>query len=176
MKPQDFLNPTSMLTPGLAGGLMMFIVNGLLIPFPELPARWVALVLSFAIGAAIALAAKDAAAKGGLQRAVLWCLNSLVIFVMGFGANSFGRDASEPASPPDSGRAIAWILPSAYAQTQTQLQTPPPAAPKDGEKKADPSASGQPSKDQASASPQPAPGTQKKKTEAPRDTGFFKKW
>jgi hypothetical protein len=174
MKPQDFLNPTSMLTPGIAGGLMMFIVNGLLIPFPELPARWVALVLSFAIGAAIALAAKDAA-KAWVQRVLLWCLNSLIIFVMGFGANSFGRDAIEAASSPDARGAIAWILPAAYAQTPPQ--SPPPAAPKESDKKEGASATGQPGKDQASANPQPPPDAQKsKKAEAPRDTRFFKKW
>jgi len=34
---KEFINPKSMLTPGLADSLMMFLVNGIAVPFPEIP-------------------------------------------------------------------------------------------------------------------------------------------
>ena len=51
----DFLNPKSMRTPGVAGSLMMFLVNGLASQFPELPARYLALCLSFLLGSIVIL-------------------------------------------------------------------------------------------------------------------------
>jgi hypothetical protein len=44
---QDFLNPKSMLTPGVTRTFMMFLVNGLLGQFPELSPRFTALGISF---------------------------------------------------------------------------------------------------------------------------------
>ena len=114
---KEFLNPKSMLTPGVAGGTMMFLVNGLSAPFPELPVRYVALALSFLIGAVVF----NAANLKLVERAVYWVLNSLVIFVVGFGAASIGYEASRGpvasgATVPVAERVVpAWLVASAYA-------------------------------------------------------------
>ena len=121
---QDFLNPKSMVTPGAAGATMMFLVNGLSVPFPELPARYAALALSLVIGAIAFKAVKLTM----VERGIYWVLNSLVIFVVGFGANSLGREAgANPAAPNASASApiFASLISSAYAQNGQQ---PSPAA------------------------------------------------
>src|SRR5512140_765035 len=91
----EFLNPKSMITPGIAGAVMMFLVNGLSVPFPELPQRWLALGLSLLIGALVVLRQSDLKL---VSRLGFWVLNSLVIFVVGFGSNNLARDAS--SAPP----------------------------------------------------------------------------
>ncbi len=45
----EFLNPKSMMTPGLAGGFTMTIVNTLWVQFGPQP-KWCALGLSFTLG------------------------------------------------------------------------------------------------------------------------------
>jgi hypothetical protein len=91
---QEFLNPKSMITPGVAGTLLMFLVNGLCVPFPELPPRYVALVLSFAIGL-ILVRSLDCKL---MERGIYWILNSLVIFIVGFGATNLARSATSGGS------------------------------------------------------------------------------
>src|SRR5438132_6638421 len=86
----EFLNPKSMTTPGLAGATIMFLVNGLSVPFPELSPRYAALGLSFAVGA---LVFKADGLKLG-ERFLYWVLNSLVIFVVGFGTASLAHKAT----------------------------------------------------------------------------------
>ncbi len=111
---KEFLNPKSMVTPGVAGATMMFLVNGLSVPFPDLPARYVALGLSFMIGLLVVNAVKLKL----LERGVYWVLNSLVIFVVGFGANSLGHDATTSSIAPRTGpsaAAVAWLIPAARA-------------------------------------------------------------
>ena len=48
-KVNDFLNPESMITPGVAGGITMTITNTLTSQF-SLPGRWTALAISFLRG------------------------------------------------------------------------------------------------------------------------------
>lgn len=110
----EFLNPKSMVTPGVAGGVLTFLVNGLAQPFPELPVRFMALALSFVIGAVVIL---NAAKMAIAERVAYWVLNSLVIFVVGFGTNHLGREATG-TSDEESGRGalISTLIPSAYAQ------------------------------------------------------------
>ena len=86
---KQFLNSKSMLTPGIAGALTMLITNALMQQF-ELPARWVALALSFLLGT---LVFSDKTATVW-QRAILYVLNSLIIFSMAAGSNTAGRAAS----------------------------------------------------------------------------------
>lgn len=116
----EFLNPKSMVTPGIAGAVMMFLVNGLSVPFPELPQRWLALALSLLIGALVVLRQSDLKL---VSRLGFWVLNSLVIFVVGFGSNNLARDAVN-ASPSVAARsgaaephaALSLLFPSAYAE------------------------------------------------------------
>lgn len=94
---QDFINPKSMLTPGVAGSLMMFLVNGIGFQFPEIPHRYLALFLSFLIGA-IVWFSETGGKSVVLQKAIYWILNSLVIFAVGFGTANLAADATAGAS------------------------------------------------------------------------------
>jgi len=113
---QEFINPKSMLTPGVAGSLMMFLVNGIAFQFPEISLRWLALSLSLLIGAIVWFS--DTGGKSVvLQRAVYWILNSLVIFVVGFGTAHLATDVT--AEAPKAVIPHVRLLPSvstAFAQ------------------------------------------------------------
>ena len=105
----DFLNPKSMLTPGVAGSLMMFLVNGIATQFPELPARYLALFLSFLLGSIVWFAEVEGRARM-VQKAVYWVLNSLLIFVIGFGTTHLAAEATAgpaPAGAPHVGTLFA---------------------------------------------------------------------
>jgi hypothetical protein len=122
---QEFINPKSMLTPGVAGSLMMFLVNGIAFQFPELPHRYLALFLSFLIGA-IVWFSETGGKSVVLQKAVYWILNSLVIFVVGFGTANLAADATAGAST--AGIPHARLLPSvttAFAQGAPTQGAPP---------------------------------------------------
>ncbi len=123
---QEFLNPKSMLTPGIAGSLMMFLVNGINYQFPEIPNRYLALCLSFVIGAVVWLSKKKGETL--LNKAIYWALNSLVIFVVGFGTANLAADAAGAGSQTGTGRgrllpsfssALAQTIPSGGAQTSS---------------------------------------------------------
>ncbi len=81
----DFVNPKSMLTPGILGGVIMFITNSVCCQF-TIPPRWVGLFLSFLFG----LLVLKAETLSRWQRAVYYVLNSLVIFSMAFGTAKIG--------------------------------------------------------------------------------------
>ena len=85
MDVKEFLNAKSMLTPGVAGLIAMLITNSLHTQF-GMPSRWIALALSFVIGA---LVFADAATKL-LPRVVLYIINSLIIFSIAVGSNVAG--------------------------------------------------------------------------------------
>jgi uncharacterized membrane protein len=126
----DFLNPKSMLTPGVAGSLMMFLVNGLASQFPELPARYLALFLSFLLGSIVWFAEVEGRARM-VQKAVYWVLNSLLIFVIGFGTTHLAAEATAgpaPAGAPHVG--VLFVPASACAATGDGAAVgslPPPA-------------------------------------------------
>lgn len=130
----EFLNPKSMLTPGVAGGVVVILVNGLSAPFPELPQRYLALGISFLLGG---LAVLQAVRMGRGERVLYWVANSLVIFAVGFGSNSLAREATGSGAPAAPVAAVvSALLPRAYAQPARtepgaggdQQTAPPPAA------------------------------------------------
>ncbi len=103
----EFLNPKSMLTPGVAGSLMMFLVNGIGCQFPELPMRYLALGISFLIGSVVWFSEIRGRAPM-VQKGIYWVLNSLVIFVVGFGTSNLAADATtSPRTPPHVGFFLA---------------------------------------------------------------------
>lgn len=116
----QFLNPKSMVTPGVAGSVMMFVANGLCAAFPEFAFRYVALFLSFGLG----LLVFAAPSMQLLERGVYWFLNSLIIFVVGVGGSNIGANIA--AGGPSQPRAEAsvfqgrtsWVtlVPEAHAQ------------------------------------------------------------
>src|SRR2546428_13703323 len=85
---KEFLNPKSMLPPGVAGAVAMMIANSLWVAF-GLPQAWAALLVSFLFGI-LAVAATPAPMW---QRTIYCVLNSFVIFAMGWGGNAATRDA-----------------------------------------------------------------------------------
>ncbi len=86
----QFLNPRSMSTPGVAGALMMLIANTVCINFPEFPFRYIALILSFVIGAVVF----TASTMKVWERGIYWILNSLIIFSMGVGATNIAANVA----------------------------------------------------------------------------------
>jgi hypothetical protein len=93
---KDFLNPHSMLTPGLAAGLTVSISMPLALAF-SLSIKWLALAISLLLGLAIMLSIKEPLSK--LQRFVYYILNSLIIFSTALGA---GINIDPPPKPPAS--------------------------------------------------------------------------
>jgi hypothetical protein len=111
---------------------MMFLVNGIAFQFPEISHRYLALFLSFLIGA-IVWFSETKGKSLVLQKAVYWILNSLVIFVVGFGTANLAAGATAGASK--DGIPHAWLLPSvstAFAQGAS-TQGAPPSGPSHGQ-------------------------------------------
>lgn len=105
---KEFLNPKSMLTPGIAGTTMMFIVNGICAAFPEISPRYLAVALSFMLASCVL----KTAGMSIVQRGFYWIMNSLVIFVVGFGTTNIGRKI-ETGSPSKASSMI--FVRSAFA-------------------------------------------------------------
>ena len=80
---KDFLNPTSMLTPGVAGGLTVSISMPLVIHF-DMSFKWVALVVSLLFSLIIVLSFAEIKSK--LLRGLYCVLNTLIIFSVSVGA------------------------------------------------------------------------------------------
>jgi len=83
----EFLTPEAMLTPGMAGAMIMMITNALGQNFHPLQSwtAWIAMALSFLFGFLAVVADKRIMVKG-----LFYVLNSLVIFCVASGANSVG--------------------------------------------------------------------------------------
>src|SRR4030095_15001182 len=127
----SFIDAKSMITPGVAGTVVMLVTNALANTF-SLPGKWVALVLSFVCGL---LVFGDKKLKVG-PRIAFYVLNSLIVFATAVGANGIGAAASgEPAAgaatvaeatPTPAGKVAAAATPPAIAPT------PDPARPHRG--------------------------------------------
>jgi hypothetical protein len=112
----SFIDAKSMLTPGVAGTIVMLVTNALANNF-SLPGKWVALVLSFVCGL---LVFGDRKLRVG-PRIAFYVLNSLIVFATAIGANGIGAAASAEPAPPAATVAAATPAPAAVA-------TPAPAA------------------------------------------------
>jgi len=108
--PSEFLNPSSMLTPGLAGIVVMTLSNTLTV-VANLPPAYIALALSFLVGALVLQ-------MGGtvLRRLVYYVLNSLFIFNMAIGGNAVGLQLRQAEV------ASVAIVSNAFAQSSTHLE------------------------------------------------------
>jgi hypothetical protein len=87
---QDFFNPKSMLTPGIAGAATMLITNALASQF-GLPANYTALTISLVIGVIVL---RSTTGSSIVERLILYILNSLVIFSVAIGTNQAGVTAT----------------------------------------------------------------------------------
>lgn len=106
----EFLNPKSMATPGAAGALMMLIANALCNNFPEFPFRYVALILSFAIGTVVFSATKMRA----WERCIYWVVNSLIIFSMGVGATNIAANVAAKQASNEHSTSVASVVMSVF--------------------------------------------------------------
>lgn len=114
----EFFNPKSMSTPGIAGALMMLLANTVCSIFPEIAFRYVALALSFTIGTTVF----SAASMKIWERGIYWIVNSLVIFSMGVGgsniaANVSAQQASEGHSMSETASRVGMLLLSSFSST-----------------------------------------------------------
>lgn len=92
-KVNDFLNPESMITPGVAGGITMTITNTLTSQF-SLPGRWTALAISFLCGLLVFVTKRFSFGK----KLVFYVINSLIIFTVATGTNYYGTVAQTELS------------------------------------------------------------------------------
>lgn len=130
MDTKEFLNPGSMLTPGMAGGMTMAMTNVLSGQLHiEAPGpAYLGLGLSFLFGLLVFVGDEIS----WLKRGVYYVLNSLVIFVVAIGSNTVGQGATaappaprSAAAPEDIGPGV-WLtgwIPSAQAQVARQPAT-----------------------------------------------------
>ena len=97
---QDFLSPKSMITPGLAAGVTVFVTNAVCSQF-DCPRKYMALGLSFILGALVFVA------KGipRWQSVILYVLNSLIIFSSAIGANNAIAPTKNVAT------TVSWMAP-----------------------------------------------------------------
>lgn len=105
----DFLNPKSMITPGIAVGLTISISLALANAF-SLKFTWIALSVSFLFGLLVVLPRENDAIKGAnpqIERILYCILNTLVIFAMSFGT---GKSIDGPPQPPAPSPALMEIL------------------------------------------------------------------
>lgn len=121
----QFLNPNSMLTPGVAGATSMAITNVLTNHFnfgAVLPVH-IALIFSFLFGLLVIASGSMAIWK----RAIYYVLNSLIIFTVAVGSNSLGAPEREESSGnPQTSAVELFVAPvaslgvaTAYAQSST---------------------------------------------------------
>jgi hypothetical protein len=101
----DFLNPKSMLTPGLAGSMCMAIANSLWYSF-DVPQRYSSLALSY-LFATVVLAAS---VRPLWKRGVFYLLNGLVIFSVAAGTNAAELAAAKAAEDKD--KNVSVVAPS----------------------------------------------------------------
>lgn len=106
----DFLQPHSMMTPGLLGALAMLGTNSFCTKFPRLDGAIVCLFLSCLFGLAAVI--KDGPV---FQRIVFYLLNSVIIFSVAAGANTVGQSTQTPANVSSGTEKHGYLFTSALA-------------------------------------------------------------
>jgi hypothetical protein len=104
----EFLNPKSMLTPGVCGAVIMTITNALGLSFGIVGVgrTFICLGLSFLVGSVVFA---GGAKLPWQSKAVLYLLNSLIIFSMAAGTNS-ATQIAQGASPSPAATAPASLM------------------------------------------------------------------
>ncbi len=110
-KVDAFLNPNSMLTPGIAGGLVASISMPIALNF-GISIKWVILAVSILLGLFIVLSIEKLPSR--LLRGVYCLLNSLIIFSMSLGV---AVNVDTPPKPP--------VAPSAATEPVNRLSVAP---------------------------------------------------
>lgn len=111
----EFLNPKSMITPGVAGSIVMLVGNAVVLQFPEAPFRWVIVILSFVVGTIVFQAALPL-----MERLAFWAINSLIIFAVGIGTSNVAANVQQSARGAEVAKGasagIQLVLTAAHAQ------------------------------------------------------------
>jgi phosphotransferase system glucose/maltose/N-acetylglucosamine-specific IIC component len=120
----EYLNAKSMVTPGVAGGLVMAITNTCANQF-DLAPKWTALALSALLG----LFVVGILAAPLWQKGLLWILNALVIFSMAMGTNQAGatlQDQSKHVSGPYPTPSASPVITQSPSASTTAAPTASP--------------------------------------------------
>ncbi len=91
--PEEFVQPKSILTPTVAGGITMLIANALSVTFGA-PPRYTAIALSLVLG--VFLVTTSQGSKPWL-RVVYYVVNCLIIFSVSMGSNAALAAWTRPA-------------------------------------------------------------------------------
>ncbi len=142
----QFFNSKSMVTPGVAGGVVTLIAGTLSSQF-GLPAKWIALAASLLIALLIFFADQ---VETLLARLIILVLNTMIIFSVAVGTNV-------------TGKAVQAAPQNIEAPTQRMSPTPTPST-----------APTQPPFESLPVSPSPTPATGS--VPAPKPTPFFHDW
>lgn len=132
----NFLQPESMVTPGLAGGLTMTITNTLcgIFALPLALVPWVGLSISalFAISVLIGMTPM-------WKRLIFWVLNTLIVFCIAMGTGNIAFQASQTKPPQQSWLPLVSTahaqepnlgnLPDSYVQSIEQIVADPSLTP-----------------------------------------------
>ena len=108
-----FLTPEAMVTPGVAGSMSMMFGNALHYHF-SIPNGWAVLFFSFAFGLLVM-----AKTEPMLKRAVLYVINSLVIFCVAAGTVTLGASGGSGKTQTS---ALQLIQPAHAQSTTAELQ------------------------------------------------------
>ncbi len=123
----EFLNPKSMITPGLAGGMTMAIANTLW-QFFGLPQPITGLIISVLFALSVSAVGKMIWWKRGS----FVILNSLIVFTMAMGVNTAGMAASQRGVPGNQlavDDPVALAAGDAFGQVVDTILLPPPPPP-----------------------------------------------
>ena len=111
---EAFLNPNSMMTPGILGGMVTVAGNGLA-HLALVDPLYIALVLSFLFGASAIIQSGNV-----LQKVVFYIMNSFIIFSVALGANNVGVALNpNPAQRGGTSQVMLGLVSSAYAGDQS---------------------------------------------------------
>lgn len=123
MKWNDFLNPRSMLTPGVAGSVVMVIANTLWVEF-LMPQKWTALVLSFLL--IIPILIRFSASM--IENIIYFLFNGLIVFALAVNANFAGGHLQALATDKKDNLAQLFngfkepLVSTAYAESKSQFK------------------------------------------------------
>jgi hypothetical protein len=112
----EFLNPRSMLTPGLAGGMVMMVTNALYKQFDALPHVLPPPCMAISLSLVLGLLGIYAGVAPRWKKLVYYVFNSLVIFSVAAGFNTVGSAVTDP--PKQTGPVAFIGISTAYAQSR----------------------------------------------------------
>lgn len=114
----EFLNGKSMITPGVAGALVIVISNTAFVQF-GIPSKWSSLILSFLLGTLVFMGTVAPLWQKGL----FYLLNSAIIFSVAVGTNQVGANLTP------SPKEYAGAVPEMHAHLPAPLRATPQIVP-----------------------------------------------